>query len=273
MPRRGENIRKRKDGRWEARFIKGHSPEGRALYSSVYGSSYYEVKDKRLQKIKLIQKNETINKPLKTKFCRQVFTMREQKILEQFSLKDVNGTKLAILLSLYTGLRLGEICGLCWSHIDFTKNVIMVQKTVQRIADYDNPNRMAKTVLVINEPKTASSCRIIPIPSRLMAIISMYKKKVDTQFVISDHKDNCMDPRTLQYRFRRCLEQCSLRYINFHALRHTFATRCIELGVDIKSLSELLGHANVNTTLNIYVHSSLEQKRNQMKLLNTIIGQ
>ena len=122
------------------------------------------------------------------------------------------------------------------------------------------------TRLIIDPPKTKSSLRDIPLSRQLMAVLLPLYEKRRSEYVISD-KSGFVSPRTYEYRFHRVLDRCGLPSINYHALRHTFATRCIELGVDVKTLSEILGHANVSTTLNTYVHSSMERKREQLEKL------
>ena len=125
---------------------------------------------------------------------------------------------------------------------------------------------------MLTDTKSQSSNRIIPIPKNLIETLRNQKKE-QSQFVVSGKTYPFLDPRSLQYAFKKYLNECSLPNINYHALRHTFATRCVEAEVDVKSLSEILGHANVNITMNTYVHSSLEQKRIQMEKFNSYCGQ
>ena len=368
MPKKGENIRKRKDGRWEGRYIKGRKENGNIIYGYVYGKSYREVKEKRLlqsfkndeckqpeveeikfsevlqlwfdaNKIKykgatemryqyLIEKhiipefgnvylsqisstkiNMYLNKKLKsgrldgtgglspayvrsimliinsaisfavreqlcaplkspifkptmTKKELPILSISEQKILENHLTEDMNFTKLAIYLSLYSGLRIGEICALKWEDVDFDNQIISVRHTVARVRSNNGNTR-----LIIDQPKTIASMREIPISNQLsMCMMEMYAKST-SDFVISETKD-FVKPRTLNYRYHRLLKEAGLNQINFHALRHTFATRCVEAGVDVKSLSEILGHSNANITLNTYVHSSIELKRKQIEKLS-----
>ena len=200
-----------------------------------------------------------------------MFTIDEQTRLERYVQSDIDGMKLGVLISLNTGLRIGEICGLRWSDIDFRENTLSVQRTVYRIANNDGDG--PKTKLIAGDPKSASSYRVIPIPSYLIPTIAEYREKSISECVVANNKYSLPDPRTYQYRFKRYLEACEIPYRNFHALRHVYATRCIEVGVDIKSLSEMLGHSNVSITLNTYVHPSLEHKRNQIELLGFFRGQ
>jgi integrase len=127
--------------------------------------------------------------------------------------------------------------------------------------------------LTVGEPKTPSSFRVIPIPSFLSPLLLEHKKKTCSEWVVAINDYGIPDPRSYQYKYKKILENCSVPYKNFHSCRHTFASRCIEVGVDIKSLSEMLGHASVNITLDTYVHSSLDQKRSQIELLGINRGQ
>ena len=162
-------------------------------------------------------------------------------------------------MSYYTGLRIGEVCGLKWCDIDLNKGIFKVRQTVQRI--YVN----SSTKLTIDTPKSKSSVREIPLPKFLTEILRNFKSD-DSAFILSG-KENPTDPRTLQYRFKSLLKKADLPSINYHSLRHMFATNCIALGFDVKTLSEILGHATVETTLNRYVHSSMERKTVCMNLL------
>lgn len=199
-----------------------------------------------------------------------VFTVSEQAVLKKYLINDIDESKLGILIALNTGLRIGEICGLKWEDVNFKESTISVRRTIQRIKNMNSELAEPKTLLVAGEPKTASSKRIVPVPSFLMKYLGYFYEQKKSNFIIPGSTHEFLDPRTYQYRFHEYLKDCNLRDLNFHALRHTFATRCIEVGVDTKTLSEVLGHSNVSITLNIYVHSSLELKRTQLELLNTI---
>jgi len=378
MPRRGENIRKRKDGRWEGRFIRGHAADGKALYTSVYGKTYAEVKQKLISAqnssgkpvaanrsavllgslmyawledrrpslrpqtytryMQLIEKhllqtlgqkkveklhakdineflnakhkkgrvdgtgglsassvrlmayiitstldyaamqgqrinlNGTIHRPAQAGCCRQALSKEEQSRLEAFLLQDLDAGQLGVLLSLRLGLRIGEVCGLRWNDIDLREGVLFVRQCVQRITNHQAALGEAKTVLTTGVPKTVNACRMIPIPSDLTMAIASCKGSEPADFVIQGKSQSFLDPRTCQARFHSYLKQSGLRDVNFHMLRHTFATRCIESGMDVKTLSEILGHANISTTLGVYVHSSLEQKRVQIERVGSIRG-
>ena len=376
MAKRGENIRKRKDGRWEGRYIKHRDSDGKAVYGSVYGRTYTSVKEKLkeannsqseflkgnkmtfvealflwLENNKIKQKAQTYSKYLQLintqilpslghiklskinyvvinqyvseksisgnlntneglspayvqticfiiestiRFCVEnnlclpilgkivrpakqrkdikILSFEEQRTLERILLTDINETKIGILLSLYAGLRVGEVCGLKWENIDLENGVIHVNSSVERIKNITEPKGTSKTILILSDTKSDTSNRTIPI-SNILKKILLKNKQNNNHFVIEGKTYPYADPRTLQYAFKKCLKECELPEINYHALRHTFATRCVEAGVDIKSLSEILGHSNVNITLNTYVHSSLEQKKLQIEKLNLYCGQ
>ena len=191
-----------------------------------------------------------------------------QQIIIDHCMKNKNTSSFAILLALYGGLRLGEICALKWQDIDYSSKYIIVSKTVKRVVNRQD-NLKNKTKLIIDIPKTNSSNRIVVIPNILLDYFYNYlKDNIDNQeaYILSN-KSKIPDPRTLQLQYKRI---CKLYNIdtNFHALRHSYATNGVQLGVDIKTLSELLGHSSVNITLNRYVHSALEYKLNQINKLN-----
>ena len=359
MPKRGNNIYKRKDGRWEARYVKGLSADGKKLYGSVYGKTYSEARDKQVlfiqdrlssksqstitlsalmhewlnhientvkkstyQKYRSIVKNHVdtnaigalpvrylsansysdyINSKLdsgllsaktvndiviiiglslsyaeevygikKPKLQRvkeprkemRVLSLQEQKQLEQYLYHDMNLYNFGVLLALYTGIRIGELCALQWN--DIRPDYIVISKTMHRIQENDH------TIIEITEPKTPSSVRTIPIPDFLKVIVDGYRQP--NGYVLVNRNKNRVEPRLMQLTFKKIIEDCDLPKTNFHALRHTFATRCIEAGFDVKSLSEILGHADVKTTLNKYVHSSFELKQENMKRLKPIVN-
>lgn len=172
---------------------------------------------------------------------------------------------LGILLSITTGLRLGEICALQYKDINFDSKTIHICKTVQRI------RTVSGTKLISSPPKTYNSNRYIPIPLIVQEYINSFNiidSATNSQHYLLSDSVIPYEPRTLQYSFKRLLIQCDIDDINFHCLRHTFATNCVEVGFEIKTLSEILGHSSVSFTLNRYVHSSIIQKANQMKLLD-----
>lgn len=217
--------------------------------------------------------NEGLCSPLKTSICKPVSDKKEFSILdkntqqqfETFLLKDLDLTKAGIFISLHTGMRIGEVCALSWEDIDLVQNVIHVRHTVARVRKSSIFSN-GTTELIIDSPKTKSSSRDIPISSKLLPVILKIQQLSSSGFVISE-TDTFVHPRTYENRYHKTLKECNVDKINYHTLRHTFATRCIEAGVDVKSLSEILGHGNVSITLNTYVHSSMEMKRNQLEKL------
>lgn len=371
MSKKGENIHKRKDGRWEGRYKKGRDIDGRIIYGSVYGKTYREVKDKIISTIaadepvslkkgkdrnfcevlnmwmennRIRYKGATENKyqylidthimpelgnvklsqltaprvnaflqqkmesgrindygglspsyvrsimliinaalrfasdeqmciPLKTPIYKPpvgkneipILNLEQQKKLEEYLISNLDFTNIGILVSLYTGLRIGEICALSWEDIDFNNHIIHVRHTIARVINHSSQdNSFSK--LILDTPKTTASLRDIPISSKLLPLLKQMKDRAKSDFVVSDG-NGFVSTRTYDYRYHSVLKKCGIPSVNYHALRHTFATRCIEAGVDVKSLSEILGHANVGITLNTYVHSSMELKRNQLEKL------
>lgn len=202
-------------------------------------------------------KTRRVTKPVKT------LARSEQIGLLQEIYRDMNESKFGILLCLFTGLRLGEICSLRWSDIDFCGKLLYVNRTVQRIAVEDSPT---KTVLLEDTPKSMFSKREIPIPDSIMPYLRIFQKS--DGYVISGKGPT--EPRTYQYRFQKLLEDAGIGRHNFHVIRHTFATNCINSGADIKSLSEILGHSNVNITLNRYVHPTIDMKRKHLNNLSLV---
>lgn len=194
----------------------------------------------------------------------EVFTSVEMAKIRQNALCD-DCQILGVLLCLYTGLRIGEICALKWQDIDLVNQVIHVWKTLQRIK---NPNGISpKTIVIIDEPKSAKSIRDIPIPTFMLSQIAKIKRNVNPDCYFLTCSLNYTEPRTYQYRYKTFLKHIGVTYKNFHVLRHTFATECIRLGIDVKTVSELLGHASVKITLERYVHSNMDMKRKQLEKL------
>lgn len=194
-----------------------------------------------------------------------VLTGTEQERLTSFLLRSGTAERLGVLLCLYTGLRLGEICALKWGDISADNQLLTVRRTVQRIR---NPSRGAdghKTSMIFDTPKSQSALRSIPLPSFLLPYLERQRREADC-FVLTG-TEKLLEPRTLQSRFKAILLQAGVRDVNFHCLRHTFATHCVELGFDPKTLSVILGHADVSVTLNTYVHPSTSRIRSCMELL------
>lgn len=203
-----------------------------------------------------------IKLPKKTKPEVKILDSGEQKILERYIEKNKDLVTLGITLSMYMGLRIGELCALKWQDIDLEKRILTVSRTIQRI---QTQNSQTKTMLVITGPKTASSKRSIPIPDCAVKALKLFRD--DPEKYVLSGSEKPIEPRTMQYRFARILKNADLPSVHFHSLRHLFATNCIALGFDVKTLSELLGHSSVEITLNRYVHSSMERKRACMELI------
>lgn len=173
-----------------------------------------------------------------------------------------NGKDLGVLLSLKTGLRVGEVCALKWGDISLDEGVLYVRRTVQRIKTTDGSTR-----LYFGDPKSADSRREVPLSPSMLKVLRM-RRRADDVYIVSGHADRTVEPRTMQRHFKIVLKRAGIRDLNFHALRHTFATRCVERGFDVKSLSMVMGHADVKTTMNIYVHPSQERLRDMMAVVD-----
>ena len=361
MARRGENIYKRKDGRWEGRYKSEFNVSGKTKYRSVYGHSYAEVKskltplkvaapaqssvcrltvkelfDEWLSAVKIRVKSSTyanyqmkvekhilpefggmrydtltvqmfnsyiqskINSGLSAKYVSDIIivfktmakysakvhgfrniladvelpkvhrkeaillTRSQQLQLCRYLQRNLSATSLCILLSLYTGLRVGEVCGLMWGDIDFDKSILTVRRTVQRILTDTH-----KTRIIADTPKSRSSQRTIPIPKFILKLLRDSRSN-DNYYILSG-SNHIIEPRTLQRRFKSILKKADLPSVSYHSLRHAFATNCLQAGFDVKTLSEILGHASVETTLNRYVHTSMERKIACMSLLENIM--
>ena len=185
-----------------------------------------------------------------------MFSEQELQKLALFCINHPSPLNVGILLALNTGLRLGEICALRWSDLDFANRTLKINRTVQRV------NMGGKTALTVGEPKTERSKRTVTVPADMMKLLTaMYERSAKHGYIFGARPDCPLEPRTCQRHFKSVLKSCGLKDRNFHVTRHTFATRCVEKGGDVRTLSELLGHANIQTTLRLYVHPSEEHKR------------
>ena len=367
MSRKGENIYKRKDGRWEGRYKKGKTAEGRTLYGSCYGRTYREVKEKleickqkkpvestkrsiksfgsycdewmtvnrsKVKESTFVKYNSAFENHIKPYFggCKpeeitsemtadfvnqiihtkglsaktakdfavlfktvlkyaaksnenmriidvampkteqkqiRVLSKEEQKRLVDYLLKDMDHLKFGVLFALMTGLRVGEVCALRYGDIDLEKRTVTVRETMQRIRDLDGSG--AKTKLVFTAPKSQTSARVVPLTKTAYTLCKANIGEMPPNaFLLTGTEDKVTEPRTLQYHIKKYSEACGIEDMHFHVLRHTFATRCVEVGFEIKSLSEVLGHSSPQITLERYVHSSLEFKRQNMTKLEAI---
>ncbi len=197
----------------------------------------------------------------------EIMNRTEQARLMQFLHQDMNISKAGIFLCLSTGLRLGEVCALQWTDIDAEQKLLHVNRTVQRI---ENKDGFTKTILLESSPKSVFSNREIPMPDNLLPLLMEFKR-AGQKYVLC--MDKPMEPRTYQNHFKKYLKIINAPNYNFHTLRHTFATNCVDSGMDIKSLSEILGHSDVQITLNRYVHPSMDTKRKYMNALSADYGQ
>ncbi len=188
----------------------------------------------------------------------RILTEKEQKSLEKYLLRGSDPCKAGVLTALYTGIRIGELCALKWENISLADGYIKITSTLQRIQQLDSTAR-EKTKIIITEPKTPSSKRIIPLPDFIIGKLRDMENKKSAYLLTGAEK--FIEPRGLTYEFKKYLKECGIDDINFHALRHSFATRCVEADFEPKTLSEILGHSSVTTTLGIYTHPSLEYKR------------
>ena len=376
MARLGENIYKRKDGRYEGRYVTGKKSNGTTRFGYVYGMRYTDVKKRLLEKKAEIQqtihpeaavRGMTVEKWMRSwletdllggikpssyltylnqmnrhilpclgrmqmasitpemvhsfleclqakglgentvrgiyrllsaamraalddgiiaknpcrKICvkrgervqQRVFSREEQKKVEK-TLSQ--GEDLTALFAMYTGLRLGEICGLRWSDINWENGTATVCRTVQRLKRMDTDKWLkcggAKTYLMIGSPKSPSSCRTIPIPTFLLKRLEIQKKQrsavqLTTGYIFGTGM-RAADPRTIQRRFAGVVRRLEIPDAHFHTLRHSYATRLLEMGVDVKTVSQLLGHSSAKTTLDCYAHSLLDQQRSAVAKLS-----
>ena len=189
----------------------------------------------------------------------EVLTIAHHKKILDFIQENFTFRNLGIYISLTTGLRIGEICGLKWSDIDVCNETITVRRTIERI--YIIEGDCKHTELVINTPKTKNSCREIPMNKELLAMVKPLKKVVNNEFYVVTNEEKPTEPRTYRNYYYRLMKRLEIPRLKYHGLRHSFATRCIESNCDYKTVSVLLGHANITTTLNLYVHPNMEQKK------------
>ena len=201
----------------------------------------------------------------------RILSFDEQTKLSHYLCKNISPCNLGILICLYTGLRIGEICALLWSDIHLDEGYIYVHRNMQRVKILSSNEEQKKSEIRIDSPKSDCSIRKVPIPDELQRLLFSYMME-DEAFLLTGSSKKYIEPRCMENRFKAVMKECDISDVNFHALRHTFATRCVELGFDIKSLSEILGHASVNITLNRYVHPSMELKRENMNKLSKLLA-
>ncbi len=214
--------------------------------------------------INIICSFERINFKKPTKEMR-VLSFAEEKRLLSVLLKDIDRYKIGVFICLYTGIRIGELCALQSKYVSLVDKTIKIEWTMQRLQN-DDPNAVTKTQIIITEPKSFAAIRIIPLPEFIIELIRPFITN-PTSYILTGESKFFVEPRTMQNRFKSYLKAAQIEDANFHALRHTFATRCVEAGFDIKTLSEILGHSSVKITLDKYVHPTMALKRNNMEKL------
>lgn len=192
-----------------------------------------------------------------------ILNKKEQNKIVRYSLKNINNKSIGILLALFTGIRIGELCALKWNDFDFKKGTITIGNTLQRIT-IKNENKIISKI-IITTPKTTNSIRVIPINSNLIEILKTIKSNKENYILTNNNY--YIEPRCYRSYFNSILKKLKINHFAFHSLRHTFATNCIELKIDYKTISELLGHSTVNITLNLYVHPMIDYKRKCMNNL------
>lgn len=371
MSRTGENIYKRKDGRWEGRYIAYYDGHGKAKYKYLYARTYAEIKTKLrnaqvtnqtvdekdikyekydfcldewlrmkkrsvkdstyiryknaiqnhikpdlgrypINKISTELMEEYISSKLQSgkidgsgglspksmsdimiiikesfkyaqsngitvicNFDRISFkkNMHEMRVLSNFEekrlttvlLNSIDRYKLGVLICLFTGIRIGELCALQWKNVSLEEKTLKVEKTLQRLQKDDTSSEI-KTSIIVTEPKSKAAMRIIPLPDFMIEIMLPFQN-TSNSYLLSGESSSLIEPRTMQNHFKKYLRESEIDDANFHCLRHTFATKCIESGFDVKTLSEILGHSSVKITLDKYVHSSMQLKRSNMSKL------
>ena len=190
------------------------------------------------------------------------FSLAEQRKIEEAVLKSKSDKHFGVLLCLYTGLRIGELLALQWADVDLVKCEISVTKT-----SFDAKDKDGKFCVHTNKPKTPSSQRVIPLPEQLLPLLKRLRRRSKSAYVVGNKRNNPISVRSYQQTFKRLLKVNGVPYKNFHSLRHTFATRALECGMDVKTLSEILGHRSPTVTLNRYAHSFMEHKKEMMNRL------
>lgn len=188
-----------------------------------------------------------------------VLSRAEHRKILQYIHKNFTFRNLGIYITLNIGLRIGEICALRWSDIDVERGVIKIQKTLQRIYIIEGESR--RTELIMESPKTKNSIRDIPMPQELQRLVKRLKPIINNEYYVITNSTKPLEPRSYRNYYKQFMKELGVSELKFHGLRHSFATRCIESKCDYKTVSVLLGHSNISTTLNLYVHPNMEQKR------------
>ena len=198
----------------------------------------------------------------------EVLSIADHKKLLKYIQENFTFKNLGIYICLSTGMRIGELCGLQWCDIDIDNGIIKVRKTVQRI--YVVEKDIRHTEILIDSPKTKNSIRDIPMTNELIKLIKPLKKIVNNEFFVLTNDEKPTEPRTFRSYYQKLIKKLGLPNLKFHGLRHSFATRCIESKCDYKTVSVILGHSNISTTLNLYVHPNMEQKKKCVDQMNKL---
>ena len=199
----------------------------------------------------------------------EVMSIADHKKLLKYVQENFTFKNLGIYICLSTGMRIGELCGLQWCDIDIDNGIIKVRKTVQRIYVVEKDRR--HTEILIDSPKTKNSIRDIPMTNKLIKLIKPLKKIVNNKFFVLTNDEKPTEPRTFRSYYQKLIKKLGLPNLKFHGLRHSFATRCIESKCDYKTVSVILGHSNISTTLNLYVHPNMEQKKKCVDQMNKLL--
>ena len=193
------------------------------------------------------------------------FTVKEQQLFEKYVDGLNDPSCYGYILCLYTGLRIGEFCALTWKDVDLTAGTISVNKSV-----YNSVDDAGRWKMMTDTPKTRTSFREIPLPDHVVRALRKIRKKSKSEYLCASAAGERITPWAFRYRFDAILREAGVRHITFHGLRHTFATRAIEHGMDVRTLSEILGHSNPSVTLNVYTHSMDDHKRNMMRMMQRV---
>lgn len=199
-----------------------------------------------------------------------VLSAADQRKLLSYISGNFSFRNLGILICLYSGLRIGEVCALLWKDLDVDAGAIRVSKTVQRIWLSDGNDKDYS--LVVGPPKTASSVRNIPICKDLMKVLRPLRKVMAEDYYVVSNASSPLEPRYYRDYYMKILREVGIPPIRFHALRHSFATRCIESKCDYKTVSVILGHASLATTMDLYVHPGFEEKKKAIEKMARSLG-
>lgn len=189
----------------------------------------------------------------------EILTRTDQKKIMTYIQEHFTFRNLGVYICLSAGMRIGEVCALTWNDVDTDRGIINVRQTIQRI--YVIEDGIRRTELILDTPKTKNSIREIPLSKDLLRILKPFKKIVNPSFFVLTNDVKPTEPRTYRSYYKNLMKDLKMPELKFHGLRHSFATRCIESKCDYKTVSVLLGHSNISTTLNLYVHPNMEQKK------------